>query len=159
PGKAAAAAFAVAGPVLVAPAAGSSRSASAVVVRVPVVDGSAPAGAGQRGAAPPVLGGSVPAEARTALPADSVQAAVAAALRVPAVLGSTPDGVGRIHVLVRIAGDLVQPDALSCSAPAGAPENHAPVAASAVAGLHSAEVPADIGSIPSAVDDVPLSRF
>src|SRR5438552_4132315 len=46
PGKAAAAAFAVAGFVLVAPASGSSRSASRVVVRVPVVDGSAPAGAG-----------------------------------------------------------------------------------------------------------------
>src|SRR5438552_1159100 len=75
---------------------------------------------------------------------------------VPAALGSTPDGVGRRHVLVRIAGgDLVPPDALAaptadsvqavvavalrvpalvCSAPAGAPEKHAPVAASAVAG-------------------------
>src|SRR5438270_824901 len=81
-------------------------------------------------------------------------AAVAAALRVPAALGSTPDGVGRRHVLVRIAGDLVPPDALAapaadsvqavvavalrvpavaCSAPAGAPEKHA-VAASAIAG-------------------------
>src|SRR5207245_2671967 len=83
------------------------------------------------------------------------EAAVAAALRVPAALGSTPDGVGRRHVLVRIAGDLVPPDALAvpaadsvqsvvavalrvpalvCPAPAGAPEKHAPVAASAVAG-------------------------
>src|SRR5207245_8666912 len=94
-----------------------------------------------------------------------------------AALGSTPDGVGRRHVLVRIAGDLIPPDALAapvadsvqsvgavalrvpavaCSAPAGAPEKHAPVAASAVAGRHPA---AAGGSLPSAAAAVPLAAF
>jgi len=163
PGKTAVAAFA--GLFHAAPAVGSIRFATGAAAHVVVLDGSVPAGVGQSGAAPLLVGDWFPAGAHTATAADSVESAVAVARLVRVPPGSTPADVGQRDAAVQISDDPIPADApaaraadsvpsgaavarcvgaVLCLIPAGAPEQRAAVAAFAVRAWSPADAPAPV---------------